>query len=208
AETVTMQHVDRLVVMNDAVHRIAVDRGVDSRRIEIAPNAVNVDRFKPLAPPGSEVFTVGYLGSFVDYEGLDVLLDAVKLLRDYERPIRLVMVGDGSKFASIRTRVCNENLENHVHLTGRIPHQEVLAMYEQMDALVYPRTSTNATEAITPLKPFEALALEKPIVVSDVKPLQEIVGNDERGLIFEAGDAQGLANAIVQLEMDPALAEK
>src|SRR5699024_5938806 len=96
----------------------------------------------------------------------------------------------------------------HVHLTGRIPHQEVLAMYEQMDALVYPRTSTNATEAITPLKPFEALALEKPIVVSDVKPLQEIVGNDERGLIFEAGDAQGLANAIVQLEMDPASAEK
>src|SRR5699024_12146516 len=51
AETVTMQHVDRLVVMNDAVHRIAVDRGVDSRRIEIAPNAVNVDRFRPLAPP-------------------------------------------------------------------------------------------------------------------------------------------------------------
>lgn len=208
AESATMRNVDRLVVMNEAVQQIAIDRGVEPERIAIAPNAVNVDRFKPLAPLATAAFTIGYLGSFVDYEGLDLLLDVVRIFIDAEQPVRLLMVGDGTKFAAIQSRVRKEGLEDYVKLTGRVSHQEVLAMYEQMDALVYPRISTNATEAITPLKPFEALAMEKPIVVSDVKPLKEIVGNDERGLAFEAGNAQDLTRAVSRLAADPSLGQR
>src|SRR5699024_683250 len=118
----TMRNVDRLVVMNEAVQQIAIDRGVEPERIAIAPNAVNVDRFKPLAPPATATFTIGYLGSFVDYEGLDLLLDVVRIFIDAEQPVRLLMVGDGTKFAAIQSRVRKEGLEDYVKLTGRVSH--------------------------------------------------------------------------------------
>jgi glycosyltransferase involved in cell wall biosynthesis len=196
AEKITMTNVDQLVVMNEAVRQIAIDRGVQEERIHIAHNAVNVEEFQPLDPPNNEVFTLGYLGSFQDYEGLDDIIDAVKLLAGQGLKVNVVMVGDGLQFKRIRSRVANQGLKPYFTFTGRVPHESVIEHYETMDVLVYPRRSTGATETITPLKPFEALALAKPVIVSDVGPLKEIVGANERGLVFESGNIEDFARCI------------
>src|SRR5699024_5432843 len=187
AETITMTRADQLVVMNEAVRQIAIDRGVAPERIHIAHNAVDVENFKTLEPTNNMTFTIGYLGSFADYEGLDDIIDVVHELKAQAVEIHVLMVGDGLRFNHIRSRVINEGLEEQFTLTGRVPHEKVMSYYQDMDVLVYPRVSTGATETITPLKPFEALALAKPIIVSDVAPLREIVGDNERGLVFESG---------------------
>ncbi|WP_022871618.1 glycosyltransferase [Yaniella halotolerans] len=193
AETITMTQADQLVVMNDAVRQIAIDRGVSAERIHIAHNAVDVENFQPLVPARNETFTIGYVGSFADYEGLDDIVDVVHELRSQGVQVHVTMVGDGLRFDHIRLRVINEGLESNFTLTGRVPHEEVVLYYQGMDVLVYPRLSTGATETITPLKPFEALALAKPIIVSDVKPLKEIVGDNERGLFFKSGSVTDFA---------------
>lgn len=205
AETITMSRADQLVVMNEAVRQIALNRGVFAERIHVAHNAVDVDSFTPMDPPQNETFTIGYLGSFADYEGLDDIVDVVHELRSQGEAVHVLMVGDGLRFNHIRSRVINEGLENYFTLTGRIPHGDVMSQYQKMDALVYPRHSTGATETITPLKPFEALALAKPIVVSDVQPLREIVGDNARGLVFSTGNVQAFAAAIEKLADDPSL---
>lgn len=190
AETLTMSQVDQLVVMNDAVRRIALECGVDEHRIRIAPNAVKIDNFKPLDPPQYDVFTIRYLSSFQDYEGLDDIIDTVSLLRNAGPQVRVRMVGDGLQYNAARTKIVAEGLEEVFELTGRVPHEAVIDQYRRMDVMVYPRRSTGATETITPLKPFEALALAKPIIVSDVEPLAEIVGDNERGLPFASGNVE------------------
>lgn len=206
AETLTMKHVDHVVVMNEAVRQIAIDRGVASEQISVAPNAVDTEDFTPLEPPNNDVFTIGYLGSFQDYEGLDDIVDAVKFLQAQGTQVRVLMVGDGFRFNPLRSHIANAGLEDYFELPGRVPHDEVIDYYRQMDILVYPRRSTGATESITPLKPFEALALAKPIIVSSVKPLREIVGDDEqRGLIFESGNAWDFAQVILKLSEDAEL---
>jgi len=205
AETLTMTRADQVVVMNEAVYNIAVDRGVSPDRLHIARNAVNTENFTPTDPPNNSQFTLGYLGSFADYEGLDNIIDVVHELRKQEFPIHVLMVGDGLRFNHIRSRVINEGLENYFTLTGRVAHEEVKRQYQQMDVLVYPRISTGATQTITPLKPFEALALAKPIIVSDVEPLREIVGDSERGLVFENGNVQDFAQAIKKCSSAPEL---
>ncbi|GAA2044967.1 hypothetical protein GCM10009720_27370 [Yaniella flava] len=205
AETITMTNADQLVVMNEAVRQIAIDRGVAAEKIHIAHNAVNVDNFVPMESEPHETFTIGYLGSFADYEGLDDLVDVVHQLRTQGEAVHALMVGDGLRFNHIRSRIINEGLEEFFTLTGRVPHEQVMEQYKLMDVLVYPRISTGATETITPLKPFEALALAKPIIVSDVAPLKEIVGNDERGIVFESGNVQDFARAIRELSVDSSL---
>ena len=199
AETITMTRADQVVVMNDAVRQIAIDRGVSAERIHVAHNAVDIENFKPMEPAKNQTFTIGYLGSFADYEGLDDIVDAVHELKTQDVHIHVLMVGDGLRFNHIRSRIINEGLEEDFTLTGRVPHEQVLSYYQDMDVLVYPRVSTGATETITPLKPFEALSLSKPIIVSDVEPLREIVGANERGLVFESGNIADFARSIREL---------
>ena len=205
AEVEVMTNADQVVVMNDALREIAIRRGVEASRITIAHNAVDTDTFQPLGDGTSATFTIGYIGNFVSYEGLGKLVDAVKILFESSVSIRLVAVGDGIGYGPLKKKVMQEGLQDIIDLPGRVPHHQVIDYYKQMDVLVYPRLSTYATEAITPLKPFEALALGKPIIVSDVKPLREIVGNNERGLVFESGNASALASCIRRLAADSGL---
>lgn len=208
AESLVMSAADQVVVMNEALREIALDRGADPNALRIAHNAVDTDVFQPLEKPHNSIFTIGYLGSFVSYEGIGRLIDVVKLLHEQDVPVRLLAVGDGIRRKPLLKRIENEELADSVDMPGRVPHQEVIDYYRQMDVVIYPRVSTGTTEAITPLKPFEALALAKPIIVSDVAPLREIVGENERGLIFENGSVTDLASRIRQLMDDPGLSQE
>src|SRR5699024_1792687 len=140
-----------------------------------------------------------------DYEGLDDIIDVVHELRKQEFPIHALMVGDGLRVNHIRSRVINEGLENYFTLTGRVAHEEVKRQYQQMDVLVYPRISTGATQTMTHLKPFEALALAKRIIFSDVEPLRKSVGDSDRGPAFENGNVQDFAQAIKKSSSAPEL---
>jgi len=59
-----------------------------------------------------------------------------------------------------------------------------------------PRINELAARLVTPLKPFEAMALGRPMIVSDLPALTEIVPDGARGLVFPAGSVDGLAAAI------------
>src|SRR5699024_9879090 len=165
AEATIMSEADQVVVLNEALQNIAINRGTEPRRISIAHNAVDVQRFHPLDEVETETFNIGYVGSFVGYEGIGRLVAAVKRLSDWGVPVRLIAVGDGTHYSHIKNQVERQQLTESVELPGRVPHADVHYYYRMMDVLVYPRLSTGTTEAITPLKPFEALAMGKPIVV-------------------------------------------
>ncbi|DAC21693.1 MAG TPA: glycosyltransferase, partial [Candidatus Poseidoniales archaeon] len=57
----------------------------------------------------------------------------------------------------------------------------------------------------TPLKPFEAMAMEKAVIASDVHALTEIVQHEFTGLLFEKGSSSSLAGVLLSLIEDPML---
>ena len=68
-----------------------------------------------------------------------------------------------------------------------------------MDILVYPRVGSRLTELTTPLKPLEAMAMEKVVVGSDVGGLRELVGDGETGFLVDPGSPQALAKRLLSL---------
>src|SRR5690606_25433777 len=60
-------------------------------------------------------------------------------------------------------------------------------------------------EMVSPMKPLEALAMEKAVVVSDVRALAEMVRDGETGLLFRKGDVDDLTDKLVQLVKDSVL---
>src|SRR4029079_3018845 len=99
----------------------------------------------------------------------------------------------------LREQASTLNLTDRVHITGRVPHDQVQRYYGLIDVLVYPRRSMRLTELVTPLKPLEAMAQGRMLVASDVGGHRELIRHGENGFLFHAGDAGALAGAIEQV---------
>src|SRR5699024_3623048 len=77
------------------------------------------------------------------------------------------------------------------------------------DIMPCPRVSEKVTELVSPLKPLEAFSASKAVVLSDVSPHRSLAGFEEdRALLFTAGDAVDLANTLQRLIRDNNLAEE
>jgi glycosyltransferase involved in cell wall biosynthesis len=76
--------------------------------------------------------------------------------------------------------------------------------YAQIDVFVVPRTNDQVSRTVTPLKPLEAMAMQRAVVTSDVPALRELILPGETGLVFAAEDATALTTAIEPLLDDPA----
>ena len=149
---------------------------------------------------------IGCVTSIVEYEGIDLLVRAfAELEKDAStgpRP-RLLVVGDGPMRESLEGLVQELDLEGAV-FTGRVPHEDVTRYYGLIDVFVVPRRPTPVSRLVTPLKPFEALAAGKALVVSDVEALAEIA-EDAGGAVasFHAGDVSDLRRVLSDLIEDP-----
>ncbi|MCB1913967.1 MAG: glycosyltransferase, partial [Rhodocyclaceae bacterium] len=140
--------------------------------------------------------TVGFVGSFYAYEGLDLLLDAFPALLPKRPELRLLLVGGGPQDANLKAQAQRLGVADKVVFTGRVPHSEVSRYYDQIDLLAYPRHSMRLTELVTPLKPLEAMAQGRLFVASDVGGHKELIRDGETGKLFKAGSAEALAAAI------------
>ncbi|MDH5561841.1 MAG: glycosyltransferase family 4 protein, partial [Deltaproteobacteria bacterium] len=85
----------------------------------------------------------------------------------------------------------------------RIPHERIPGVYGLFDFLVYPRNSIRLTELVTPLKPLEAMAMEKPVVASDIGGHRELIRDGETGVLFQAGNVESLAQTLEELLRNP-----
>jgi glycosyltransferase involved in cell wall biosynthesis len=77
-----------------------------------------------------------------------------------------------------------------------VAHDDVARYHALIDVFVVPRTEDRVSLLVTPLKPFEAMALRRPLVVANLPALAELAKPGERGLAFTAGDPAALADAV------------
>lgn len=204
-ETQAAQQADIVLTLTEGLRDELVRRGVDEEKVHLLPNGVDVSRFQPLKKSRQLIdrynlynkLVLGYIGSVVDYEGLDDLLHALKLLKERNiTSVSAVIVGDGNALSVLKKLVAHYDLSELVHLVGKVGHEEVEEYYSVIDIAVFPRKPLKVCELVSPLKPFEAMAMEKPVIVSSVQALKEIVDQSGSGMVFDKGCSKSLANTI------------
>ncbi|MCL2424539.1 MAG: glycosyltransferase family 4 protein [Micrococcales bacterium] len=205
---------DHVVVLGETVRDSLVDRGVPAHRITVIGNGVDDalvtcttsarDARAALGlDPGG--YWVGTVGSLVDYEGVDVLLEAVAELGGHGG-VRLAVVGDGVARPALVRRAAALGLD--VVMPGRVSPRDAVTWYKALDVFVVPRRDTAVTAAVVPLKPMAAMALGRPVVASDLPALREIVGDVNAGLMVRPEDPHDLAQALATLADDRDLAAR
>ena len=105
-------------------------------------------------------------------------------------------------FQELVSKTNGLGISDNVIFTGRVPHDEVANYYSVIDIAPFPRKGKRVCELVSPLKPFEALAMGKSVVVSDVEALQEIITDGKTGLIHAKDDSDSLAHCIKKLVLD------
>ena len=185
------------------------------RDVGYLPNGVEIERFSPRGPDEElraqlgfppEAVIIGYIGSVVSYEGLDLLMEALPQVKAATNTtFRVLIVGDGAYMERVQDACEANELDDVVTFTGRVPHEEVESYYSLVDIAPFPRLPLPVTELVSPLKPFEAMAMEKAVIASDVYALTEIVQHEHTGLLFEKGDASSLATVLLRFIEDEEL---
>jgi glycosyltransferase involved in cell wall biosynthesis len=213
-EIETAKKSDHVFVITNSLRDILIDAGVEPDKVTVIPNAVDPTLFDIL-PREKELerdlgyegkVVIGYIGSFVEYEGLELLLEAVAKLRgELGDTFRLLMVGDGSIYESLRRMTRFLQIEDIVKFTGRVPFDEVQRYYSLIDIIPLPRLGLRVCELVSPLKPFEAMGTGKVLITSDVAALAEIVDDGVTGLLHRKDDADHLAEKLSEAIQDEEL---
>jgi len=209
-ETWVLRRAADVTCICEGLRREIVARGVPEHRVTVIPNGVDLESFRPVVRDTElgralglgDGPVLGFLGSFYGYEGLDLAVEALAILRDRLPGAQLLLVGGGVQERNLRSQASARGLNGAVVFTGRVPHQEIDRYYGVVDLLVYPRKRKRITELVTPLKPLEAMAMGRLVVASDVGGHRELIRDGETGRLFHAGDARDLAAVALDLLQD------
>lgn len=211
-----VQQADLTFVITEALREEMIRRGGPADRIAVLPNGVHTSQFEPREPDTELIaelglegkMIIGYAGSLVDYEGLDLLLQAAAELKAERDDFAVIIVGDGHHEGFLHRMARDLDVLDVVTFTGRVPHDQVARYLSIFQVTPFPRLPLPVCELISPIKPFESMAMGKACITSSVAALTEIVAPDERGLVFEKGSATDLAATIRTYLDDPALRER
>ena len=170
--------------------------------IIVIPDGVDTDLFDPAKVSGAEIrFKHGirnqeklciYAGRIDECAGAEIILGTAKLLNS-EKNIKFMIVGEGDQ------QILNEFSRcDNVILTGPITKESVPEYLAAADIVLVPFPDNIASHSISPLKLFEALAMEKPVIASAVSGIKEVVCQDFNGILAPA-DPKYWASAVMEL---------
>lgn len=148
-------------------------------------------------------FVLLYAGIIGHAQGLDVILNAAKILKD--TPVKFVIVGDGPEKDRLVQKAGEESLKN-VLFYPNLEKAKIPSLIKACDAYIVPLKKLDLFKGAIPSKLFEPLALGKPILLGvDGEARQLFIEEGKAGLYFEPEDADELVDRIKVLISNPAL---
>lgn len=210
-ESLVTREADYVVPITHGLKDELICRGADGSKMAVAPNGVNLANFEKRQPDTElarslglhRAPTIGFVGSFVQYEGLDDLIHAARRLKQMGKRFNLLLVGDGDEFERLKTLVAELELNREVFMPGRVSHHDVAAYYSLIDIAPFPRKPLKVCELVSPLKPFEAMAMGKTVLVSNVAAMAEFIEDGVNGFSFEKGSVDAMTERLATLIDSP-----
>ena len=210
----------RLVAISSQLKNIYCQTwGFQNDSFSVAPDGVNLDRFTPLIERAEARESIGldpgrwviYVGGLYQGRGLEALFAAQA---DISANLLIVGGRDESEVAAWRERAFDLGAMN-THFSGYQPPSMIPTYLQAADVLVMPyaqRTRTPSGEDTTawmsPLKMFEYMAAERPIVATNLPALQTVLRDTENALLVPPDDPAALARAVSRALDEPALAHQ
>jgi glycosyltransferase involved in cell wall biosynthesis len=193
-----IQRADAIQSISAFTRKMLLCAGYRDEQIKMIPNAVDLARFKEDSRGDSSASpTVMFVGRLVPVKALDVLLEAWARI-DPAHDARLVFVGDGPVRASLESQAERLGVSSNVHFVGTV--SDVRELLNAADIYVQCSYQEGLPNSV-----LEAMACGLPIVATRVSGNEDLVADEENGLLVPPGNAAELSAALERLLRDPAL---
>jgi len=176
------------------IHVIPI--GIDSQRYALHTTTTRVTRADLGVPETGRI--IGSVGVFTTSKGYATLIHSMDNVWQQHPDCHLVIVGHGEEYAHLQQLARKSTQPAQIHLVIRQPYQDTTDVLPLIDVYVQP----SFAEAMS-FNLLIAMAMERPIVATNITNIQEIIDSNASGLLVRPGDANALATAINRMLNDP-----
>lgn len=202
----------RIVSVTASFRRSLGARGIDTAKIDVVTNGVDIGRFSPRPKDAAletelglqGCFVAGYVGTHGLAHGLETLLEAARIVDAHPdgQRIRLLLLGDGARKSALKEQAAAMGLRNVVFV-DTVPKDEVARYWSLLDVSVIHLKRTELFTSVIPSKLFECMGMGLPVLHGVAGESADIVRDEGVGLVFEPEDARALAAHLLELQADP-----
>lgn len=183
-------------------------RKYTSKVIEVTPFGIDLAAFKSQAIASlfaPEDIVIGTVKALEEIYGIEYLIRAFHQVRKRHLglPLKLLIVGGGSLEHSLKVLASDLDLDDCTVFTGEVPYEDVPKYHNMLSVSVSVSNSESFGVAI-----IEASACEKPVVVSNVGGLPEVVQDGVTGIVVPPRDVTATADAIERMVLNEDLRQK
>ena len=185
--------------------------GIPERKIHVIPHGNYLGDIKPLPPAGSARAKLGlppeapvllFFGQIKEVKGLDLLLDALAVVKSSVPEVLLLIAGKmwGQDFADYQAQIDHLGLgHNCITHIRYIADDEVAAYYAAADLVVLPYRKIYQSGVI-----LMAMSYGKPVLASNLEGMAEVIDEGVSGFLFRTEDSADLAKQLLSVLADPA----
>ena len=191
---------DYIFTITDDIKKQLLNMGYDKAKMFDMPHMIDVpsERQKQVI---SNPITIGAIGRLVPEKGFDLLLDALKILKDKNYKFKLFLAGDGIEKEKLEKQVKDLSLEKEVSMLGWVTN--IADYYKRVNILCIPSRKESFGLVL-----IEAFAYGKAVVSSGTKGPLQIGENNKDTLFFAIENVKQLALKLEALLQDQALIVK
>jgi len=220
-EPYNLQSASLIVVVSTPLKESLISRGLAANRILVNPNAVDLEKFKPVAPDvclrikrelgiSPDKIVVGFAGTFGQWHGVPELAGAILQLnadRRWRERLFFTLFGDGNLRPMIQEQIGHFD---NVCFTGTVEYEYIQDYLSICDILLSPHGKTPDGRKFfgSPTKLFEYMAMGKGIVASNLGQIGEVLEHKKTAWLVKPGDVGELVEGILRLAQGGNLREQ
>ena len=193
--------VSAIVCLTKSDAELIAEIAGDASKIHIIPNGVNIDFFKPGEECANRL--VVWTGRFVFEKGLNLLVEAAKIVSQQIPDARFLLIGSGPLENSIARRVKELGLSEVIRFTGPLERGEIAEVLRKATVFALPSLKEGLPRSI-----LEAMACGVPVVGSDISGINDVVIDGQNGILVPPREPEMLAHKIMTILEDKVLRKR
>ena len=196
---------DVLVCITEALKELAIEAaGICPDKVIVVPNGVDTKVFDPDRHVPKRQFdglTIGFVGNLYPRQGVDLLIEALRDLRQEGLDWSIAIVGYGPMREAWETKAREFDLGDRVKFVGQVPWDKVPEYIAGFDLCYTGQTQLPVGKMYhSPLKLYEYMAMAKPVVASAFEDARRAIEEGKTGFLFEPGNVESLKQALIRAD--------